>query len=210
VCIYTHREVAKRTIVLHLSRVRGHWSLTSVCSYELASVCARVCTTGPLIHHSPLGKSSLHPLVQDSGACYYTSTTTTTTAPFNQSNTRRRLCTSIKVYGGVGNRPRSIVLKAWVCFIYGRTVYLVYPRVSMMGEFGGGGDRSWGPLYVYTRILTDEHFFFAENQLFHRKNLRRYRVHYCSNDEYCVYIYIYIVYVPSLYHTLRKLIFGNE
>lgn len=137
-CIYTHREVAKRTIVLHLSRVRGHWSLTSVCSYELASVCARVCTTGPLIHHSPLGKSSLHPLVQDSGACYYTSTTTTTTAPFNQSNTRRRLCTSIKVYGGVGNRPRSIVLKAWVCFIYGRTVYLVYPRVSMMGEFGGG------------------------------------------------------------------------
>lgn len=41
-CVYTQREVAKRTIVLHLSRVRGHWSLTSVCSYELASVCARV------------------------------------------------------------------------------------------------------------------------------------------------------------------------
>jgi len=41
-CVYTQREVAKRTIVLHLSRVHGHWSLTSVCSYELASVCARV------------------------------------------------------------------------------------------------------------------------------------------------------------------------
>jgi len=41
-CVYTQREVAKRTIVLHLSRVRGHWSLTSVCSYELGSVCARV------------------------------------------------------------------------------------------------------------------------------------------------------------------------
>lgn len=157
-CIYTHRGVAKRTIVLHLSRVRGHWSLTSVCSYELASVCARLCTTGPLIHHSPLGKSSLHPLVQDSGACYYTSTTTTTTAPFNQSNTRRRLCTSIKVYGGVGNRPRSIVLKAWVCFIYGRTVYLVYPRVSMMGEFGGG--RGLEGHYMCIRVYWPTNIFF--------------------------------------------------
>jgi len=65
-------------------------------------------------------------------------TTTSTTAPFNQSNTRRRLCTSIKVYGGVGNRPRSIVLKAWVCFIYGRTVYLVYPRVCGAGGIDDG------------------------------------------------------------------------
>jgi len=145
-------------------------------------LCVRVCTTGPLIHHSPLGKSSLHPpLPWFQGSLLLllplllllllpltNQTHVVAFAPRLKYIRRRRQPTKIDCTKSLGVfylwpyslSCLSVCVWCWRCRWW----------VSLGREWRGG----WRSRGHYVRILLIDRrtfFFFAENQLFHTKYL---------------------------------------